>query len=104
MDYLTPSLHRRTMLRGHERMFDFDFAAQVYQVTEHADTRRLDLPLARNAMFLDAMRDFLALASGGTPSANPLLPRLDLCMPSARLVAQAWAMREFVGQITKEVP
>lgn len=104
MDYLTPGLHRRAHMRGTERMHDFDFAAQAYRVTDGAGGRMLDLPLERNAMFLDAMRDFLALAAGRAPSANPLLPRLDLAMGSARLVAQAWAARRFVGQITKEIP
>lgn len=104
MDYLTPLLHRRTTLRGTERMHDFDFAAQVYRVTEAAGPRQLDLPLERNAMFLDAMRDFLALVAGGPTSGNPLMPRLDLCLPSARLVAEAWSQRAFVGHITKEIP
>ena len=104
MDYLTPLLHRRAILRGTERMLDFDFAAQTYRVTEPSGPRLLDLPLERNAMFLDAMRDFLALVSGAETSGNPLMPRLDLCLPSARLVAQAWSMRGFVGQITKEIP
>jgi predicted dehydrogenase len=104
MDYLTPLLHRCTTLRGTERMHDFDFAAQVYRVTDGAGPRTLDLPLERNAMFLDAMRDFLALAFGGQLSGNPLMPRLDLCLPSARLVARAWAMRGFVGEIAKEIP
>ncbi len=104
MDYLTPQLHRRACLRGHDRMHDFDFAAQDYRVTEPAGPRQLTLPLERNAMFLDAMRDFLALAAGTEVSGNPLLPRLDLCLPSARLVAQAWAARDFIGEITKEIP
>jgi predicted dehydrogenase len=104
MDYLTPLLHRRTTLRGTERMHDFDFAAQVYRVVGSDGPRVLDHPLERNAMFLDAMRDFLALAFGGSVSGNPLMPRLDLCLPSARLVAQAWAMRGFIGEITKEIP
>lgn len=104
MDYLTPLLHRRTTLRGSERMHDFDFASQSYLVTEGADVRRLELPLERNAMFMDAMRDFLALAFGGQTSGNPLMPQLDHCLPSARLVAQAWAMRSFTGEITKEIP
>jgi predicted dehydrogenase len=104
MDYLTPLLHRRALLRGTERMHDFDLAAQAYRVTEAAGHRQLDLPLERNAMFLDAMRDFLALAFGGALSGNPLTPRLDMCLPSARLVAAAWAMRGFVGEITKEIP
>lgn len=103
MDYLTPLLHRRTTLRGAERMQDFDFAAQVYRVTEPSGARLLDLPLERNAMFLDAMRDFLALAFGEETSGNPLLPRLDLCLPSARLVADAWSQRAFIGEITKEI-
>jgi hypothetical protein len=104
MDYLTPLLHRRTTLRGAERMHDFDLAAQVYQVTEAAGPRTLDLPLERNAMFLDAMHDFLALAGGNPTSGNPIMPRLDLCLPSARLVADAWSKRSFVGEITKEIP
>lgn len=104
MDYLTPLLHRGTVLRGHERMHDFDLAAQSYRVTDRTGARFLDLPLERNAMFLDAMRDFLALASGQPTSGNPLMPRLDLCLPSARLVAQAWSMRTFVGEIQKDIP
>jgi predicted dehydrogenase len=104
MDYLTPLLHRRTLLRGTERMHDFDFAAQAYRVTDPSGVRDLDLPLERNAMFLDAMRDFLGLAFGAATSGNPLMPRLDLALPSARLVAEAWSMRGFVGEITKEIP
>lgn len=104
MDYLTPGLHRRAHLRGSERMHDFDFAAQAYRVTDSAGPQVLDLPLERNAMFLDAMRDFLALAAGRAPSSNPLLPRLDRAMDSARLVGLAWASRRFVGEITKEIP
>jgi predicted dehydrogenase len=104
VDYLTPQLHRRTTLRGYEQTRDFDFARQSYQVTEPSGARLMDLPLERNAMFLDAMRDFLALVAGKPVSANPLIPRLDLCLPSARLVAEAWAARSFIGEITKEIP
>lgn len=104
MDYLTPRLHRRTVLRGKDRMHDFDFAAQVYRVTDAAGPQDLPLQLERNTMFLDAIRDFLALAAGRPTSGNPLMPRLDRCLPSARLVAEAWSKRRFVGQITKEIP
>jgi predicted dehydrogenase len=104
MDYLTPGLHRRAHLRGSERMQDFDFAAQVYRVTDAGGPQVLDLPLERNAMFMEAARDFLALAFGGDTSDNPLMPRLDRCLPSARAVAKAWAAREFVGEIGKEIP
>ena len=104
MDYLTPKLHRRTLLRGTERMHDFDFAAATYRVTDAAGPRDLDRPLERNEMFLSAMRDFLALAQGAEPSAVEHLPRLDLCLPSARLVAAAWAARAFIGHCGKEIP
>lgn len=104
MDYLTPLLHRRATLQGTEKMYDFDFAAQSYRITDPSGPEQVDLPLERNAMFLDAMRDFLALASGGPTSGNPLMPRLDLCLPSARLVADAWSKRTFIGEIKKEIP
>jgi predicted dehydrogenase len=103
MDYLAPQLHRRTILRGHRQMVDFDFARQDYRIADATGSHAPDLPLERNAMFLDAMRDFLALAAGGATSGNPLMPRLDLALPSARLVADAWSKRSFVGQITKEI-
>jgi predicted dehydrogenase len=104
MDYLTPQLHRRAILRGTQAMQDFDFAAQSYRVTDAAGPRLLDLPLERNQMFLSAMGDFLALAGGSTVSRIEHLPRLDLALPSARLVAAAWAARQFVGTITREIP
>ncbi|MDQ2065788.1 hypothetical protein Q9295_05350 [Xinfangfangia sp. CPCC 101601] len=104
MDYLTPGLHRRTLLRGSEQMLDFDFAQQIYRVTDGAGSRLLDLPLERNAMFMEAARDFLGLAFGGEVSVNPLMPRLDQALGSARIVAQAWGARQFIGEITKEIP
>ncbi len=103
MDYLTPRLHRRCILRGTERMHDFDFAAQRYVVTDADSPVTLDKPLNRNEMFLAAMRDFLALVAGKPVSDVENLPRLDLCLPSARLVAAAWGARRFSGQITKEI-
>ncbi len=104
MDYLTPKLHRRCILRGTERMHDFDFAAATYVVTDAKGAHPLDTPLERNEMFLSAMRDFLALVAGQPVSDVAHLPRLDLCLPSARLVAKAWAARQFTGQISKEIP
>ena len=101
MDYLTPRLHRRTILRGLTRMHDFDFAAQSYQVADAAGVQSLGLPLERNRMFLDAMADFLALISGRPVSGNPNIPRLDRALPSAQLVAAAWSARRFNGEITK---
>lgn len=103
MDYLTPRLHRRAILRGHAGLRDFDFAAGRYDIIGPSEDR-LDLPLERNTMFLDAMRDFLALIRGRPVSDNPHLPRLDLALPSARLVARAWEARHFIGNVTKEIP
>lgn len=103
MDYLTPRLHRRAMLRGADGLRDFDFASQSYRIADQAGERQIDAPLERNAMFLHAMQDFLSLAAGKTPT-TPHLPRLDLALPSARLVAEAWARRHFIGTIEKEIP
>ncbi len=103
MDYLAPKLHRRCALRGTERMYDFDFAAQRYVVTDAAGPTVLDKPVNRNDMFLAAMRDFLAMVDGRAVSDVEYLPRLDLCLSSARLVADAWEARQFIGQITKEI-
>lgn len=104
MDYLTPKLHRRAILRGLREVCDFDFAAQRYLVTDVNGVTSLDKPLERNEMFLALMRDFLALVSGRETSGNRLLPRLDLALPSARLVADAWEARRFIGMIEKEIP
>ena len=104
MDYLTPRLHRRAILRGWKASYDFDFAAQIYQHSRFDDAGQSDHPLERNAMFMDAMRDFLALVSGHQPSGIEHLPRLDLALPSARLAAEAWAARRFIGTIDKEIP
>lgn len=103
MDYLTPRLHRRTILRGTEAMRDFDFAAQRYVTTTASGPVTVDRPLERNQMFLAAMRDFLALFQGHPVSDVEHLPRLDLCHTPAILIADAWQTRKFIGQITKEI-
>lgn len=103
MDYLTPQLHRRTLLRGTERMHDFDFAAQRYVTTTAAGPVTHDRPLERNQMFLAAMRDFLALVQGHPVSDVEHLPRLDLCHTPAIQIADAWQTRNFIGQTTKDI-
>ncbi len=100
MDYLTPGLVRRATLRGTDRMIDFDFAAQRYVIDHGAGPETLDLPLERNAMFIDAMRDFLALVAGDPVSDVEHLPRLDCVGASCALLAKAWETRQFGGQIT----
>ena len=103
MDYLTPALHRRTILHGTRQMFDFDFATEQYRIVTSGGVRMINAPLNRNEMFLAAMRDFLALVQGHVTSGNPALPRLDLALPSARLVAEARDKRRFVGTVAKEL-
>lgn len=103
MDYLTPRLHRRAVLHGTRQSFDFDFAAQNYRVQDLAGERVLDLPLERNAMFLDAMRAFLALVAGQSPDPVEHLPRLDRVIASAKLISEAWQNRRFIGLIDKEL-
>jgi len=64
-----------------------------------AETLRFE----RNEMFLDAMRDFLALVRGGAGSGNPLMPRLDRMRPVADLIAAAWEARRFHGSVGMEM-
>lgn len=103
MDYLTPRLHRRAILRGWRAALDFDFAAGRYQIADGAGAHLLDLPLERNAMFMAIMGDFLALVQGRPVLGVEHMPRLDLALPSARLVAEARAARRFIGDIGKEI-
>ena len=104
MDYLTPRLHRRTVLRGTRALRDFDFATQSYHIHARDGIDTPEIPLERNAMFLSISRDFLRLVEGKPVSDVEHLPRLDLALPSARLVAKAWAKRQFIGMIEKEIP
>ena len=103
MDYLCPRLVRRTLIDTPTLSADFDFAAGVYRVATTAGVQTLDLPQDRNAMFLDAMRDFLALVRGETPD-TPHLPRFDRTLPSCRLIAQAWEARQFTGTTLRDIP
>ncbi len=100
MDYLTPVLVRRASLRGTNQVIDFDFAAQRYQIDRGEGSETIDLPLERNAMFIAAMCDFLALVTGDPVSDVEHLPRLDRVSASCALLAKAWETRQFGGQIT----
>ena len=103
MDYLAPRLIREAQIFGHTQTHRFDFASQTYTRTTMADIATLPYPLERNAMFMDAARDFLALVQGHSPSDNPNIPRLDRSYDSAALVAQAWEARTFNGTTLKEI-
>ncbi|MFN3972631.1 MAG: Gfo/Idh/MocA family protein [Gemmobacter sp.] len=103
MDYLCPRLVRHTRLEELHGIQDFDYATGVYQTIFALGAKVHDLPQDRNAMFMDAMRDFLALASGRAPSDNPHLPRLDRVASTCRLIARAWEARRFTGTIAKDL-
>ena len=102
MDYLTPQLHRRIYIQGSDAIYDFDFAADRYEVSNAKGKRLLDLSLERNDMFMDIARDWVALLEGRQTS-NPLVPRLDLVSASASFTADAWNARHFSSMISKEI-
>ena len=53
----------------------------------------------RNAMFLDFMADFMALAEG-RETKNPHIPRLDRVKDVCHvIIAKAWGVHEFKGQL-----
>ncbi|NBQ50247.1 MAG: gfo/Idh/MocA family oxidoreductase [Marivivens sp.] len=103
MDYLTPQLHRRTIVYAVDAIYDFDFAAQRYEVKNTTGARLIDLPLERNEMFVGITRDWITLLEGREIT-NRLLPRIDRVTTSTALTAAAWEARKFVGHITKEIP
>lgn len=103
MDYLAPRLIRESLICGHTQTHRFDFANQTYTRGTIDGVNTLPYPLERNAMFMDAARDFLALIQGHTPSDNPNIPRLDRSYASAALIAKAYDTRQFNGTTPKEL-
>lgn len=99
MDYLSPVFLRRLTLRGTRHTVEFDLHSGNYMIAEDANWRQVSMPFDRNDMFLAAMRDFLALAAGKPVSDVEHLPRLDLALPSARMIVKAYQAREFVGTV-----
>jgi predicted dehydrogenase len=98
MDYLAPSLIRRGHIVGLDQEIEYDIAnANLTQVTKDARVAH-NLDQERNAMFLDFMSDFMALTQGKEPE-NPHIPRLDRVKDVCHVIAQAWEMREFTGQL-----
>jgi len=104
MDYLAPRLIRRAQIAGTQTVRDYDFAAQSYTVSQAAHIKTPAHPLERNAMFMNAAQDFLALIEGHALIGVEHFPRLDRVSESVRLIAQAWEQRRFNGETTKEIP
>lgn len=99
MDYLSPVFLRRLVLRGTVHTVEFDLHAGQYLIARDGAWEQLSMPFERNEMFLAAMADFLALVEGRPVSAVEHLPRLDLALPSARMVVEAYQARRFVGTV-----
>lgn len=99
MDYLAPEGVRRLSLIGREDMVEIDLLSNRGQRWRRGVHENLSWQFERNDMFLDLMRDFMALAEGRTPSDTPLLPRLDRVWDSAALTAEAWQARNFRSTI-----
>lgn len=99
MDYLSPVFLRRLTLRGTRHTVEFDLHTGSYMIAEDGNWRQVSMPFERNEMFLAAMRDFLALIAGKPVSEVEHLPRVDLALPSARMIVKAYQAREFVGRV-----
>jgi predicted dehydrogenase len=103
MDYLAPVFSRVIRLRGQGAITECDLlTGTITRRLPDADPEITQVEFDRNAMFLGAMGDFMALLDGRTPpSGNPNIPRLDLARPSCEMIANAWADRQFCGTIDK---
>lgn len=102
MDYLSPVSMRRALLRGMDKVVEFDFIGGTYVVDDAKGRAKLSLPHDRNDMFLAAMRDFMALVTGAPTSDVEHLPRLDLAAKSCSAIAAAWETRKFEGNVERE--
>lgn len=99
MDYLTSQLVRAARFRCLDANVEADFVSSSLTVN---GTRTL-FDFDRNTMFLSAMNDFMALATGQTPPGGPIAPRLDLTRASSELIASAWEARVFQGSTEKRL-
>lgn len=98
MDYLAPALIRRGRIVGLEQEIDYDIANNFLSIVSNKGRATERLGQERNEMFLHLMCDFMALVEGRETN-NPHIPRLDRVKDVCHLIAQAWGMREFTGQL-----
>ena len=99
MDYLSPKSLRRTQLRGRAEVLDLDWLAPRWTRFDGHNNHDRSWEFDRNDMFLDLMRDFIALVEGAATSGNPLLPRFEAVLDSCALIARAWEARRFHGTL-----
>jgi predicted dehydrogenase len=101
MDYLCPRLVRRAQVDTPRLSAAMDFAAGRWRLATADGVADEDVAQDRNAMFLDAARDWLTLLRGG--SVAPWAPTFGATLPVNRLIAQAWAARQFTGTVEKDM-
>lgn len=99
MDYLSPVSLRKAQLRGTQYTIDLDLLGPAVTINDGHTPHTETYAFIRNDMFLNIMRDFIALATGKDPSDNPLLPRFDRTRASCDLIAAAWEARIFDGNV-----
>lgn len=99
MDYLSPVSLRNGALRGTKVAIDLNLLAPLIRTHDGHDEVQQTFDFTRNDMFLDIMRDFVALARGAASSDNSLMPRFDRMRASCDLIASAWEARQFSGQV-----
>jgi predicted dehydrogenase len=103
MDYVSPVSLRRASLRADDQVIDLDFLVPDMRVATAKDAKTTPYAFDRNDMFMDAMRDFLALVRGQKTSGNPLMPRFDRMRDSSLMIAQAWENRQFNGVVAMDM-
>lgn len=99
MDYLSPESFRCVSIRGRDEILQLDLLTATATRWQNGEFKTQSWAFERNDMFLDLMRDFMALAERRAPSDNPLLPRLDRVTESVELIANAWEKRVFHSEI-----
>ena len=102
LDYLSPVSVRKSQFHGLTQSWELDFGVPELATRTPAGRQAVTYDFERNDMFLDAMRDFLALVSGKA-TANPLAPRFDRMFETSSMIARAWCARKFVGNIAREM-
>ncbi len=103
MDYISPVFVRRLVLSTASGRIETDFQAARLDVLTVSGQEHRVFPFERNAMFLAAMQDFLALAAGEDLPEDHLRPRFDRMRATNELIAAAWEARVFTGQIEMEL-
>jgi len=103
MDYVSPVSLRRAGLRGRDEVVDLDFLTPEMRIDREENVKVVPYAFDRNDMFMDMMRDFLALVRGQDTSNNPLMPRFDRMRESSLLVARAWENRVFSGVVDMDM-